>query len=82
MIKHYNTINPIMRPVSVNKKDCSPAGLCSQDHIYCVHSHSHDIDDCLTGLSVCQAVDTQRLQGGSAALGKEMSKSATFKVKY
>ena len=47
--------------------ECSPAGLCSQDQIYCVHSNSHDVDDSLSSLSVCQAVDAQRLQGGGAA---------------
>lgn len=38
---------------------CSPAGLCSQDHIYGVHSHSHDINHCLSSLGVCQAVNAQ-----------------------
>lgn len=54
---------------------CLPAGLCSQDHIYGIHSNSHDIDNCLSSLSVCQAVDTQRLQSGSAASRKEKTKS-------
>lgn len=51
---------------------CSPAGLCSEDHIDGVHSDSHDVDDGLSSLSVCQAVDTQRLQGGSAAAEKKI----------
>lgn len=38
---------------------CSPAGLCSQDHIYGVHSHPHDINHGLSSLGVCQAVDAQ-----------------------
>lgn len=45
----------------------SPAGLCSQDHIYGVHANSHDINNCLSSLCICQAVDAQRLQGGGAA---------------
>lgn len=47
--------------------DCSPGRLCSQNHIDGVHSNSHDINDCLSSLCVCQTVDAQRLQGGSAA---------------
>lgn len=38
---------------------CSPAGLCSQDHVYGVHAHSHDINHRLASLCVCQAVDAQ-----------------------
>lgn len=44
----------------------SPAGLCDENHLYRVHANSHDVNDCLSSLSVYQAVDTQRLQGGSA----------------
>lgn len=46
---------------------CLPAGLCSQDLVYSVHSYSHNINNCLSSLSVGQAVDAQRLQGGGAA---------------
>lgn len=49
----------------------SPAGVGSQHHVNGVDPNSHDIDHCLASLCVCQAVDTQRLQGGCAASRKE-----------
>lgn len=48
-----------------------PAWLCSQDYVDGVNSNSHNIDNCLSSLSVCQAVDAQRLQGGGAAVRKK-----------
>lgn len=45
---------------------CLPAGLCSQDLVYGVHTNSHNVNDSLSGLGVGQAVDAQGLKGRSA----------------